>query len=132
MAEPLQSVEVAFETVFVNAMRGQPQIQYIVLASEHGLVIASQSRNGGKEHRLAALAPVLNDAGETVFNEFGLAPLGELILHGSEGTAYQVRLKSSPGFLLIGAKGQVNIGLLRLIAGQVETESSRILAKLMQ
>ncbi len=129
--EPLK-VEAEFEKIFDRAMRSQPQIQHIVLASEQGLTVASKSAVvRGKENRLAALAPVLSDAGESLFAEVGLSPLSEMFLVGGEGTVYETRLKSAPVFLLIAAKGQVNIGLLRMIAGQIETQASEVLRTLM-
>lgn len=129
-AEPVK-VEAEFDRIFDRAMRSQPQIQHILLASEQGLVVASKATVRGKENRLAALSPVLDDAGETMFGEVGLSPLAEVFLIGGEGCAYQTRLKSAPVFLLISAKGQVNIGLLRMIAGQIEAQASEILRSLM-
>lgn len=122
----------AFEQIFQQAMRVQAEIERIVLASNEGLVIASKSRTRGNESRVAALAPVLDDAGESMFNELGLAPLGEVMLLGGEGTSYLVRLKSSPALLLLAAKGQVNLGLLRMVAGRIETEASELLQTLLR
>ncbi len=39
------SVEATFEEIFVLAMRKQPQIQHIVVASEQGLVIAFKAKS---------------------------------------------------------------------------------------
>ena len=125
-------IETVFEKIFDRAMRSQTQIQQIIVGSEQGLVIAFKSRTKGQEQRLAALAPVLSDAAETIFGEVKLAPLGEVMLVGSEGTVYQARLKSSPAFLLIAAKGQVNVGLLRMIAAEIEAEASEALRNLLR
>lgn len=130
--ESKMDVNTAFERIFAQAMRAQPEIDCIIVASEQGLVIAAKSRTRGKESSFAALSPVLNDSGETMFNELGLAPLGEVLLLGSEGTAYQVRLKTAPAFLLLAAKGPVNVGLLRMIAGRIEAEASQLLQSILQ
>ena len=127
-----RGIEEELEEIFTRALRRQPQIQHIVLAGDNGLVVAYKSRTKGKEQRLAALAPVVGDAGESMFNGLGLAPLGEVILNGAEGSAYLVRLKSQPVFLLIAAQGQVNIGLLRMLAGEIEAESNEALTKLLR
>lgn len=126
------SIEDSFERIFVRAMQTQQSIDHIVLISEQGLVIAAKSRVRGKEQRLAALAPVLNDAGESVFNEVGLAPLAETMLLGAEGTAYVVRMKSSPAFLLIAAKGQVNLGLLRMVAADIEAQAGSLMQTMLR
>ncbi|HEV8595759.1 MAG TPA: hypothetical protein VGR51_09545 [Thermoplasmata archaeon] len=125
-------ITTSFEVIFDRAMRAQNEIEYIVIASQQGLVIASKCRVRGKENRFAAMSPVLDDAGETMFNELNLAPLAEVLLLGPEGTAYQVRLKSAPAFLLIAAKGQANVGLLRMIASRIETEASQLLQTFVQ
>ena len=125
-------IEAQLEELFVRALRSQPTIQHIVLAGENGLVVAFKSRTKGKEQRIAALAPVLEDAGESMFNGLGLTPLSEIILNGPEGTGYVIRLKSQPVFLLIGASGVVNIGLLRMIAGEIEAEANVALTKLLR
>ncbi len=113
-------------------MRKQPQIQHIVVASEQGLVIAFKARTKGAEQQLAALSPVLGDAGEAVFNALSLTPLGEVMLIGSEGTAYFARLKSAPAFLLVGAKGQVNVGLLRIVAADIEAGAGSVINRILQ
>ena len=122
-----KSVEATFEEIFALAIRKQPQIQRIVIASEQGLVIAFAPRSKGSEHRVAALSPVLGDAGESVFNALSLTPLGEIMLIGSEGTAYFARLKSVPAFLVVAAVGQVNLGLLRITAAEIETAATSLL-----
>jgi len=127
-----KSIEATFEEIFALAMEKQPQIQHIVVSSEQGLVIAYKARIKGAESQLAALSPVLGDAGEALFNALSLTPLGEIMLVGSEGTAYFARLKSAPAFLLVGAKGQVNIGLLRIIAADIESGAGGVLAQLLQ
>ncbi|TLZ61903.1 MAG: hypothetical protein E6K13_06425 [Methanobacteriota archaeon] len=127
-----KSIEATLEESFQRAIRNQPQIQNIVVASEQGLVIAFKARSAGSEQQLAALAPVLGDAGEAVFNALSLAPLGEIMLTGTEGTAYFARLKSAPAYLLVGAKGQVNVGLLRLVASEIETRAGNILLQILQ
>jgi len=129
---PQKSVEATVEEICQRAMRKQPQIQHIVVAPEQGLVIAYKARIKGAESQLAALSPVLGDAGEALFNALSLTPLGEIMLVGSEGTAYFARLKSAPAFLLVGAKGQVNIGLLRIIAADIESGAGGVLAQLLQ
>jgi predicted regulator of Ras-like GTPase activity (Roadblock/LC7/MglB family) len=126
-----KSVEATFEEIFAHAMRNQPQIQHIVVASEQGLVIAFKSKTKGQEQHLAALSPVLGDAGEAVFNALSLTPLGEIMLIGSEGTAYFARLKSAPAFLVVGAKGVVNVGLLRIVAAEIETRAGGILLQVL-
>ena len=85
----------------------------------------------GKELRLAALAPIVSDAGEQMFNELDLAPLAEVLLLGPDGAAYLIRMKSQPAFLLLSAKGQVNVGLLRMIASRIEAEASQVLQHLL-
>jgi len=130
-AEP-KSVEATFDEIFQAAMRKQPQIQHIVVSSEQGLVIAYKAKTKGAEEQLAALSPVLGDAGEAVFNALSLTPLGEVMLIGSEGTAYFARLKSAPAFLLVGAKGQVNVGLLRMIATDIEAGAGGVLNRILQ
>ena len=130
-AEP-KSVEATFDEIFQHAMRSQPQIQHIVVTSEQGLVIAFKARLKGAEQRIAALSPVLGDAGEAVFNALSLTPLGEIMLIGAEGTAYFARLKTAPAFLLVGAKGQVNIGLLRIIAADIESSAGGVLQKVLR
>jgi len=127
-----KSVEATFEEIFATAMLKQPQIQHIVVASEQGLVIAYKARMKGAEQQLAALSPVLGDAGEALFNALSLTPLGEIMLIGSEGTAYFARLKSAPAFLLVGAKGQVNVGLLRIIAADIEAGAGSVISHLLQ
>jgi len=127
-----KSVEATFEEIFAIAMGKQPQIQHIVVASEQGLVIAYKARTKGAEQQLAALSPVLGDAGEALFNALSLTPLGEIMLIGSEGTAYFARLKSAPAFLLVGAKGQVNVGLLRIIAADIEAGAGSVISHLLQ
>jgi len=127
-----KSVETTFEEIFQRAMRKQPQIHHIVVASEQGLVIAFKTRTKGAEQQLAALSPVLGDAGEAVFNALSLTPLGEIVLIGSEGTAYFARMKSVPAFLLVGAKGQVNVGLLRIVAADIEAEASGVILKILR
>src|SRR6267378_8296824 len=127
-----QSIEATFEEIFAAAMRKQPQIQHIVVSSEQGLVIAYKARTKGAEQQIAALSPVLGDAGESVFNALSLTPLGEIVLIGSEGTAYFARLKSAPAFLLVGAKGQVNVGLLRIIAADIEAGAGSVISHLLQ
>src|SRR2546428_11631728 len=127
-----KSIEATFEEIFAAAMRKQPQIQHIVVASEQGLVIAYKARTKGAEQRLAAVSPVLGDAGEAVCNALSLTPLGEIVLIGSEGTAYFARMKSVPAFLLVGAKGQVNVGLLRIIAADIETEASGVIQQILR
>src|SRR5438093_6556006 len=54
------------------------------------------------------------------------------MLTGTEGTAYFARLKSAPAYLLVGAKGQVNVGLLRLVASEIETRAGNILLQILQ
>jgi len=130
-AEP-KSVESTFEEIFQRAMRKQPQIQQIVVSSEQGLVIAFKARSKGAEQQLAALSPVLGDAGESIFNALSLTPLGEIVLIGSEGTAYFARMKSVPAFLLVGAKGQVNAGLLRIVAADIETDASGVILQILR
>lgn len=132
MSPETMQIEAVLDEIFDRAMRGQPQIQHIVIGSESGLVIAFRSHKKGKDLRIAALAPVLSDAGETVFGEVGLSPLGEVLLMGSEGTVYLTRLKSSPALLLIAARGQVNIGLLRMVATGIEAEASEVLRSLVR
>jgi predicted regulator of Ras-like GTPase activity (Roadblock/LC7/MglB family) len=127
-----QSIEATFEEIFAAAMRKQPQIQHIVVSSEQGLVIAYKARTKGAEQQIAALSPVLGDAGESVFNALSLTPLGEIVLIGSEGTAYFARLKSAPAFLLVGAKGQVNVGLLRIIAADIESGAGGVLLRVLR
>src|SRR3989441_9946309 len=127
-----KSIEATFEEIFAAAMRKQPQIQHIVVSSEQGLVIAYKAKTKGAEEQLAALSPVLGDAGEAVFNALSLTPLGEVMLIGSEGTAYFARLKSAPAFLLVGAKGQVNVGLLRMIATDIEAGAGGVLNRILQ
>ena len=127
-----KSIEATLDESFQQAMRSQPQIQNIVVASEQGLVIAFKARTSGSEQQLAALAPVLGDAGESVFNALALSPLGEIMLTGTEGTAYFARLKSAPAYLLVGAKGQVNVGLLRMVAAEIETRAGNILLRILR
>ncbi len=127
-----KSIEATLDESFQQAMRNQPQIQNIVVASEQGLVIAFKARTSGSEQQLAALAPVLGDAGESVFNALALSPLGEILLTGTEGTAYFARLKSAPAYLLVGAKGQVNVGLLRMVAAEIETRAGNILLRILR
>jgi len=127
-----KSIEATLDESFQQAMRNQPQIQNIVVASEQGLVIAFKARTSGSEQQLAALAPVLGDAGESVFNALALSPLGEILLTGNEGTAYFARLKSAPAYLLVGAKGQVNVGLLRMVAAEIETRAGNILLRILR
>ena len=95
-------------------------------------MIAYKARTKGAEQQLAAVSPVLGDAGEAVFNALSLTPLGEIVLIGSEGTAYFARMKSVPAFLLVGAKGQVNVGLLRIIAADIETEASGVIQQILR
>jgi predicted regulator of Ras-like GTPase activity (Roadblock/LC7/MglB family) len=128
----LESVEATFEGIFADAMRKQPQIQHIVVSSEQGLVIAYKARTKGAEQQLAALSPVLGDAGEALFNALSLTPLGEIMLIGSEGTAYFARMKSAPAFLLVGAKGQVNVGLLRIIAADIEAGAGSVITRILR
>ena len=130
-AEPAR-LESVFDKIFDRAMRSQPQIQHIVLGSEQGLVVAYKSSTKGGEARLAALVPVLADAGETLFGEVGLTPLGEILLLGSEGTIYEARMKSAPVFLMIAARGQINVGLLRMLAAEIEAEASDVLRTLLR
>jgi len=127
-----KSIEATLDESFQQAMRNQPQIQNIVVASEQGLVIAFKARTPGSEQQLAALSPVLGDAGESVFNALALSPLGEIMLTGTEGTAYFARLKSAPAYLLVGAKGQVNVGLLRMVAAEIETRAGNILLQILR
>ena len=129
--EPVR-IEAVFDKIFDRAMRSQPQIQHIVLGSEQGLVVAYKSATKGPEARLAALVPVLADAGETLFGEVGLTPLGEILLLGNEGTIYAARMKSAPVFLMIAARGQVNVGLLRMLAAEIESEASDVLRTLLR
>src|SRR5207247_10821594 len=86
-SEPQKSVEATFEEIFQRAMRKQPQMQHIVVSSEQGLVIAYKARIKGAEAQLAALSPVLGDAGEALFNALSLTPRGEIMLVASGGTA---------------------------------------------
>ncbi|TLZ51270.1 MAG: hypothetical protein E6K18_05595 [Methanobacteriota archaeon] len=132
MTTESMKIESVFDRIFDRAMRSQPQIQDILLGSDQGLVVAFKSTVKGKEARLAALAPVLADAGETLFGEVGLSPLGEILLLGNDGTMYLARLKSAPVFLLIAAKGQVNVGLLRMLASEIEAEASDVLRTLLR
>src|SRR2546428_8901684 len=127
-----KSIEATFEEIFQRAMRKQPQIQQIVVACEQGLVIAFKARTKGAERQLAALSQVLGDAGESIFNALSLTPLGEIVLIGSDGTAYFARMKSVPAFLLVGAKGQVNAGLLRIVAADIETDASGVILRILR
>ncbi len=54
------------------------------------------------------------------------------MLIGSEGTAYFARLKSAPAFLLVGAKGQVNVGLLRIVAADIEAGAGSVINRILQ
>lgn len=80
---------------------------------------------------LSALAPLLDDAGATAFTELSLAPLNEVVLLGPKGALYQVKGKGSNYFVLLSAAGEANLGLLRMIASEIEKEASEILQHLL-
>jgi len=117
--------------ILEKAMSRHPQIQNIVLASRQGLVIAYKSRTGARGLALSAFAAMLNDAGETTFGELSLGPLGEVMLLGPEGAVYQVRCRSSMCFVLLSAVSEANVGLLKMVASEIETEASEVLQSLL-
>lgn len=110
--------------ILETALRQHPHIQNIVLASPQGLVVAYRSRVGARGMALSALAPLLHDAGETVFMELSLSPLSEVMLLGPNGAVYQVRSEDSRYYVLISAVGEANLGLLRMVASDVERKAS--------
>ena len=120
-------------SVLTRAIRGamatHPTITDVVVASTEGLVIAYHSRRGQAGLALSALAPLINDAGQTVFRELTMNGLGEVFLVGSEGVVYLVRCSMGKCFVMVAARGMQNLGMLRLAANEIETETSQALLR---
>jgi len=111
------------------ALSKHADVRSIVVASPQGLPIASRSKVSASAASLAAYAALLDDAGVTVFRELSLLPLKEAMLVGPKGVVYQVRGEGSNHIVLLSALGEPNLGLLRMVAREVEAEIGIILQR---
>jgi len=112
-----------------EALSRYPPISDVVIASNEGLVIAYQSKRAQRGLALSALAPLINDAGQTVFRELALNGLGEVFLVGEQGTVYLVRCSLGKCFVMVAAHGSDQLGILRLVASEIEKNASASLRR---